>query len=73
MKSVDLGYGAVAFEPDKIAADRIGSLDISQLRSSGIAERAIETYERFRAHVSSEEGPPATQPDHAKPDSASSS
>jgi hypothetical protein len=50
MKSVDLGYGAVAFERDKLRPDQ-EDRDVSRLRDSGYSEEAIKTYEHFKSSV----------------------
>jgi hypothetical protein len=47
MKAVDIGFGAVAFEPDS-DADRIGALDIERLRRQGVSDQVIAMYVDYR-------------------------
>jgi hypothetical protein len=47
MKAVDIGFGAVAFEPDS-DADLIGSLDIDRLRRQGVSDEVIAMYVDYR-------------------------
>jgi hypothetical protein len=47
MRIVQLGGGAVAFEPED-AADRVGSFDARTLRDRGWSDEAIRNYERYR-------------------------
>ncbi len=46
MRIVELGDGAVAFEPSG-SADRVDSVGVGRLRASGVSEAAIEVYLRY--------------------------
>ena len=47
MRRIELGYGAIAFEPDS-PGDSVYALDAQKLRAQGLPERAITTYEKMR-------------------------
>lgn len=46
MKIIELGDGAVAFEPSS-PADRVDAVGVGQLKASGISQDAIDVYLRY--------------------------
>ncbi len=50
MRRIDLGEGAVAFEPDS-AADRVDQVSDEFFKRYNISEEAAELYRRYRSAI----------------------
>ena len=63
MKIVDLGHGAIAFEPDE-AADRVGSPEVSRLlHASELSDEALDIYHRYSSGKHLASAAPLSRPE----------